>query len=90
MRAVPDPPLNNVGIVHLEKKNWRGLLHLSIFPFFLSFRPLLVFHGMVEACFRPSRLSRADGTKLKLGKVNGGLFLRLYHSGCLQIGETDY
>lgn len=43
----------------LGKENWRGLLHLSIFPF--SFRPLLVCHGMAKAHFGPSRLSCAHG-----------------------------
>lgn len=49
-RVVPEPLLNNVGIVHLEKKNWRGLLRLSIFPF--SFSPTTCLsQGMAKAHF---------------------------------------
>lgn len=49
VQVVPEPLLNNVGIVHLEGENWRGLLRWSISPF--SCRLPLVCHGMAKAPF---------------------------------------
>lgn len=58
-KAVPEPLLNNDGIVHLEKKTGVGC---CIYQFSLSlFRPLLVCRGMAKAHFGPSRLSCAHG-----------------------------
>lgn len=59
----------------LGKENWRGLLHLSIFPF--SFRPLacLSWHG--EGPFRAQQVVLCAWHHLKLVPVSGGLFAAL-------------
>lgn len=69
VRVVPEPLLNNVGIVHLEgEKNWRGLLRLSISPFSF-FAYYLFVMGWRRPHFRPSGLSRSHGINLKLVHV---------------------
>ena len=75
MQAVPEPLLNNDGIVHLEKETGVGCCIYQFFPF--SFRPLacLLWHG--EGPFQAQQVVLCAWHHLKLVPVSGGLFTAL-------------
>lgn len=86
-KTVPEPPLNNDGIVHLEKKTGVGF---CIYQFSLS---LFAHHLFVVAWRRPILGPAGCPVRMASPKISSSQrwpFLQLCHCGCLWIQRNSF